>query len=443
MKNSVLKKTMVFAIIVMFIGTSTVPSIGEILAEKHISIDNEISYRPINNRGDTLYVGGSGPNNYSKIQDAIDNASDGDKVFVYNESSPYYEYLEVDKSIYLTGEDKKTTIIDGGGNYSVITITIDGVIINGFTIQNSGDNGLPEFDSGVKLCSDNNIISDVIISYCHFGICLNTSSSNNTILENNIYSNYDGIGVYYYANKNIISGNTIHSNIRDGIWIVTYDNSDNVVMNNNITKNNFGIYMTNSLNNTIINNNIAQNDDYGIYLRYSINNTIEGNNINSHYYDGIRLGNCSNNNSISYNIISKNMWGIYLEFSSNNTITGNKLTSNDNGAMRITDLSNNNHITNNKFSSKYTGHGHIELLHSSFNTIKHNNFIRMLGLQATFGYHWPEDNMCNYWNENYWNRPRIFPKPIIGFILFDVETGFVLIPWLQFDWRPALRPYDI
>ena len=32
--------------------------------------------------GNTLYVGGSGPGNYSSIQDAIDNASDGDTVYV-------------------------------------------------------------------------------------------------------------------------------------------------------------------------------------------------------------------------------------------------------------------------------------------------------------------------------------------------------------------------
>jgi len=37
-----------------------------------------------NENGNTLYVGGSGPNNYTKIQDAIDNASNGDTVFVYS-----------------------------------------------------------------------------------------------------------------------------------------------------------------------------------------------------------------------------------------------------------------------------------------------------------------------------------------------------------------------
>jgi hypothetical protein len=34
--------------------------------------------------GNTLYVGGTGPNNYSSIQDAIENATSFDTIFVYS-----------------------------------------------------------------------------------------------------------------------------------------------------------------------------------------------------------------------------------------------------------------------------------------------------------------------------------------------------------------------
>jgi hypothetical protein len=34
--------------------------------------------------GNTLYVGGSGPNNYTVIQEAVDNASHGDTVILIN-----------------------------------------------------------------------------------------------------------------------------------------------------------------------------------------------------------------------------------------------------------------------------------------------------------------------------------------------------------------------
>jgi len=85
-------------------------------------------------KGDTLYVGGSGPNNYTKIQDAIDNASNGDTVFVYN--GTYNEGLNVNKSIDLIGEDKNTTIIKGSNWGLVVFISADYVIFSNFTIQN-------------------------------------------------------------------------------------------------------------------------------------------------------------------------------------------------------------------------------------------------------------------------------------------------------------------
>ncbi|HWR28033.1 MAG TPA: hypothetical protein VN377_06325, partial [Candidatus Thermoplasmatota archaeon] len=51
--------------------------------------------------GNWLYVGGSGSNNYTMIQDAIDNASDGDTVFVFN--GMYVGYVIINKSINLIG----------------------------------------------------------------------------------------------------------------------------------------------------------------------------------------------------------------------------------------------------------------------------------------------------------------------------------------------------
>jgi len=76
-----MKKLLAVGIIILFIGASVVPSTGMV----------EIS----NNGRSILYVGGSGPGNYSKIQDAIDNASEGDTIFVYN--GTYNEQINVNK----------------------------------------------------------------------------------------------------------------------------------------------------------------------------------------------------------------------------------------------------------------------------------------------------------------------------------------------------------
>ncbi|RLF43634.1 MAG: hypothetical protein DRN17_05985, partial [Thermoplasmata archaeon] len=86
--------------------------------------------------GNTLYVGGSGPNNYTKIQDAIDDADDGDKIFVY--SGVYTETVTVSESIVLAGEDKYSTVIYG--NETVLKIVCDGVTIQSFSIKCGGSN---------------------------------------------------------------------------------------------------------------------------------------------------------------------------------------------------------------------------------------------------------------------------------------------------------------
>ena len=151
MLNNLVKKGLAFGIIILFIGTVVVPCMGltfikdfqneDFIEEESLNIkkDDEVFKDGKNqritkpellfnesknifsnkepqrclpsNHSTTLYVGGSGPNNYTKIQDAINDASDGDTVFVYNDSIPYYEHIIINKSINLIGEDKDTTII--------------------------------------------------------------------------------------------------------------------------------------------------------------------------------------------------------------------------------------------------------------------------------------------------------------------------------------------
>ena len=163
--NKLFRKNMVFVIIISLIGISFVPNLGADNEIKSITntedtitnivsceLDLECSHTtmyvdddnikgPLKSTssgifppsGITLYVGGSGPDNYTKIQDAIDNASDGDTIFVY--SGTYFEHVVVDKQLYLIGEDKNSTIIDGEGSEDVVVIYADGVTIQQFTIR--------------------------------------------------------------------------------------------------------------------------------------------------------------------------------------------------------------------------------------------------------------------------------------------------------------------
>jgi parallel beta-helix repeat protein len=235
--------------------------------------------------GNTLYVGGGGEGNYTKIQDAIDNASDGDKVFVFDDSSPYYENIVVNRSITIQGENKDTTIIDGANISHGVNIIADSVTVTGFTIQNCGDNGKPfKFISGIFLSSNNNKIMDNIILQNRHGISninnfsLPPINSDNTITNNQIIHNYDGI---YLVN---VSNYTISRNI--------------------ISQNDEGIFLTGVINTNISFNVISQNEG-GIMIVYSYNAVIYRNNI-SYNNGGILTGVTSADQILQNNIIGNN-----------------------------------------------------------------------------------------------------------------------------------------
>jgi len=157
--------------------------------------------------GNILYVGGNGPGNYTTIQDAVDAASEGDTIFVY--SGTYYESLQIDKTVTLTGEDKNNTVIDGGSSGNVVDVTADSVNINGFTVRNGDvwDAGIYVYDSrdscifdcivssnngsGIALDSTKHaLVSNCIISSNqHFGVVIYPSDGNRPSSNNNIVSN--------------------------------------------------------------------------------------------------------------------------------------------------------------------------------------------------------------------------------------------------------------
>jgi len=85
------KKFMTVGIVLLFIGTCIIPGIAQKI-EKSYEQSSESNW---------LYVGGTGPGNYSTIQAAIYASKDGDTIFVFDDKSPYVESIVIDKSIQL------------------------------------------------------------------------------------------------------------------------------------------------------------------------------------------------------------------------------------------------------------------------------------------------------------------------------------------------------
>jgi len=171
------------------------------------------------NNGRILYVGGNGPNNYTSIQAAINDANNGDTIFVYDDSSPYYENLVIDKSVKLIGENRETTIIDGMKKNNTIFIITSNISVRNFTIRNGtiGIGNSRWHENLEKITIKNNIIVDNIqegislwrsnhciiygntVSNDTWGICL-YGSYFNRVINNNLMENEENAHVYYWGN---------------------------------------------------------------------------------------------------------------------------------------------------------------------------------------------------------------------------------------------------
>jgi nitrous oxidase accessory protein NosD len=77
------------------------------------------------------------PDDYATIQEAINNANEGDTVFV--RKGTYYETVIVNKTISLVGENAYNTTIDGGGLATyIVSVTSNDAQVSGFRIVDGG-----------------------------------------------------------------------------------------------------------------------------------------------------------------------------------------------------------------------------------------------------------------------------------------------------------------
>jgi parallel beta-helix repeat protein len=358
------------------------------------------------NRGNILYVGGSGPDNYTTIQVAIDDANDGDTVYVFDDSSPYYENVIINKSINLIGEDRNITVIDGKGNGDVVYVSADFVTIRGFTIQNSGsywNNYLDIYDAGLELKSNYNIICDNIIANNNFfGVILDNSSYN----------------VY-------ISDNIITNNYATGI-ILANSSNNNRIFSNSITNNDFGCRIVlSSNNNNLFKNNIKDNLVDGVVLVESSKNGVYKNIISNNGFCGLKLEFYNYNTTISYNIISNNgKCGLDIEYNNcNNTASENIILNNGEEGIDLHHLCNNNLILQNTIKNNKIG---IDIFNSNNNYIYRNNFINNEDIVNDRERNiWDDGKYGNYWSDykqRYPDAKRIWLRGIWD-TAYDIPGG--------------------
>jgi len=254
-----------------------------------------------------------------KIQDAIDDASPGDTIIIHE--GTYVENVNINKSLTLKAASRP--VIDGNQAGPCITIVADGATVDGFELTN-GTFGIASWGT------DNSVISD-------------------NVIHNNLnVPGYAGIGIMFWSNNddfdnNIIEGNEIYNNDRQGIYIGGttngYISQGNIISRNTI--------YNNGLNTTGMGPDASM---YGIQLSFADNNTIVGNEIYDHddwfpypdfdFAQGIYLFD-SNNNHVKCNYLHDNNYGVglyhYYRAVGNNYINYNNIAGNTGYGVRTFD----------------------------------------------------------------------------------------------------------
>lgn len=231
-----------------------------------------------------IYVDDDGGADYTQIQNAIDDASDGDTIFVHN--GTYYETLIINKSINLIGASKDKTIIDFQNTNEINQNNIVFIEADNCTIQE------------LKIIGTGTTDSDTV------GI--NINASYNTVSNNIILKNYQGVYIGEDSKNNNVSWNAISNNL---YGIATSYSDNNNISKNNISSSSlygYGIYLSVSDNNIIFGNTVSDSNFYGMRIKASENNKVYGNTVVDNKVGGMYLCCGSANNIIYYNIFKQN-----------------------------------------------------------------------------------------------------------------------------------------
>lgn len=335
-----------------------------------------------------LYVGGSGPDNYTTIQAAIDAATPGDTVYIYDDHAPYYEHPIVTIPLTLRGEAKATTIIDGNGTGDVITIHATTCTITGLTVQHSGP--APMLNADIYLQTANSCVYNTIVR------------------DAGAYA----VGIFFNNSQNCTAhNNTIYDNGNEGIYL---RNSSAILIRDNLITHNghCSVVISMSTLTHVTHNTFTKNHDAGVSIwPNSTNNEVDSNTITDCPYSGVGLWTHANNNSIHDNhFINNSQYGIVLTHADGTVITRNEINGSNPG---------------------------IILRYSNSTVITANNFLHNQ-VDA-----WFENSSKNHWQGNYWARhPFGLPVLIHGTRLFP-RWKPTPVRWINLDWHPAKQLFDL
>jgi nitrous oxidase accessory protein NosD len=334
-RNNNIQKSLVLGIILLFIGVSVVSSY-------------QINSSPKPSGRGWLYVGGSGPGNYSTIQCAIDAASNDDTVYVY--SGTYYEHVVINKWVNLIGEDRNNTVIDGNRTGDVVVM--GGPHLKNFTIRNSEWATLS--NAGINFVYSDSTISNCSIYNCSVGCYFTGGLHNVTIVDCDIYNWYMD-GILGSPINSVIKNCKIHG----GTYAMEFGGTNNTIDNCSIYNTPAGCYFGSLSYSKITNCKLLKNGQ-AFRIIWSWHNVISDCIISDNNV-GISLEGLpgiAHNNTIRNNTFKNNQYGIGISSPAvDNYFFHNNFINNTvaNGYDESTNFWDNGYPSGGNYWSDYTG----------------------------------------------------------------------------------------
>ena len=307
---------------------------------------------------------------------ALARAGEGDTLVLA--SGIHRGPVTIHRSVTVIGQ--AGSIVDGGGQGTVITVAAPNATLRGLTIVNSGGK-LSTEDSGifVTAAADGATIENNRLEKNLIGIYLkgpeNARVRGNTIIgRQDLRMNERGNGVQLWNTPgSVIEGNDVRFG-RDGIFVTTSRN--NIFRDNRLQDLRFAIHYMYT-NDSELSGNISRGNHSGYALMFSNALQIHGNLSEGDRDRGLLL-NYANNSNITGNVIRNGPEKCVFIYNANmNRINGNRFESCDIG-IHFTAGSERNRIADNAFIGsrtqvKYVGTRHVE---------------------------WSVDGRGNYWSDN-------------------------------------------
>jgi nitrous oxidase accessory protein len=324
------------------------------------------------------------------FQDLVDKAPAGS--VLKPPPGHYAGPVVIDKPLTIDGGGK--VIIDAGDKGTVMALNASNSVLRGLHLTGSGDSHDTD-DSCLDVRGNKNLIEDLKIDNCLFGIDLK-QSSDNIVRRNKIRSKDLDLGVrgdglrLWYSNNNLIEKNEIIDS-RDMVAWYAHKNT--------------------------FRDNLGRRSRYSIHFMFANDNVVEGN----QFYDnavGVYFmyteGGVARNNVISHATGATGM-GIGFKEASGTVIENNEIVYCGIGIG--SDLSpfqpdSTIEVRNNRFA--YNGIGILFNSETGGNNMLDNTFEGNL-TQVSYGGHGDNDNNAkNVWIGNYWDDYQGFDRNADG-----------------------------